>query len=122
MVEIRRRSPRIKTNIAAAFRTGKEFLFGNIVNFSRKGFFIQTETLLPIDTELILHVRLPNAQETLTIDGRVVWAKQLSSVSPAGMGIEFIRESAQNKKKIALFFDAERRKLQSPAEPTRACL
>lgn len=121
MVE-QRRSTRAKTSIAAAFRTDKEFLFGNILNICRNGFFIKTETLLPIDTELMLHIRLPNATETMNIAGRVVWAKQRSSASPAGMGIEFIRASSENKKNIALFLEAERRKLELSEETANAFL
>ena len=121
MVE-KRSVPRVQASIAAAFRTGRKFQLGAILNISQNGFFIKTENLLPMDTELLLHIRLPNAPESIAIEGRVVWAKQLSSVSPPGMGIEFIRADAETRKKIELFLESEKRKLQPTEEPTRAFL
>ena len=96
MVE-NRRDYRIEISTGAAFsRAGSEdYFFGDIINICRNGFFIKTETMLPVDTELKLRIRLLEDIELLDITGRVVWAKQAASVAPAGMGIEFVPQSAE---------------------------
>jgi uncharacterized protein (TIGR02266 family) len=114
-----RRDYRIGISTGAAFgRAGSEdFFFGDIINICRNGFFMKTETILPVDTELKLRIRLPEDIELLDITGRVVWAKQASSVAPAGMGIEFVQQSAEAMNIIAHFVDARRQDQNLSAEP-----
>lgn len=102
----KRIEPRFTTSTAIAFSSEGDFLFATISNISSSGVFIKTEALLPVATELALRIRLPEDLETMDIEGRVVWAKQASSASPAGMGVEFIRMSYAHKRRINAFVEA----------------
>lgn len=108
MVE-RRKDPRVTTGISVeCSREGSSF-FGDIVNISRNGFFIKADTIMPVDTELTLRIRLPEKDdgEPMQVTGRVVWAKQVATVYPAGMGIEFVREPAGALHAVADFVDTQ---------------
>ena len=109
----KRGASRIKTSVAVAFSSAGDLLCGNIMNISCKGVFIETETVLPVDTELALRISFPHDLEIMDIAGRVAWAKQASDKSPAGVGIEFVGISFENKRKINSFVEsclAERQK------------
>jgi uncharacterized protein (TIGR02266 family) len=101
----KRIAPRIKVSTAVAFSSAGDFLLADVMNISGSGVFIKTATVLPVATELALRIRLPEDLETMDIDGRVVWAKQASSASPAGMGVEFIKMSHDHKSKINAFVE-----------------
>ena len=104
-------APRLKTSMAVAFSSAGDFLCGHIMNISCSGLFINTETVLPPDTELALRIRLPDDLESMDIVGRVVWAKQATKAYPAGMGIEFIRIPLEDRMKIERFVDEQTREL-----------
>lgn len=119
MVE-RRKDPRVTTGISVECSSEGRSFFGDIVNICRNGFFIKAETIMPVDTELKLRIRLPKKddREPMRLTGRVVWAKQIATVSPAGMGIEFIRESAEALHAIAGYVDTRQQEQpELPAKP-----
>lgn len=101
----KRRAPRVKTSMAVAFSSAGDFLCASIMDISCRGIFIKNETVLPVDTELALRFRLPEDLDIMDIAGKVVWAKQASKESPAGMGIEFVRISSENRRKILSFVE-----------------
>ena len=112
-----RRDRRITTSIAATFSESGDFFFGDIINICRNGIFIKTNAILPVDTKLMLRIKLAEDMEILDIAGRVVWAKQAAAVSPPGMGIEFIEKSPEAINKIMHFADAQRQEQQLSVEP-----
>lgn len=107
-----RKAPRITTSMAIAFSSNGNFVCGNIINLSVSGLFIKTETVLPVDTELALSIRLPEDLEIMDIAGKVVWGKQASKVSPAGIGIEFVSISSKDRRKIHSFIERGRKEMQ----------
>ena len=113
----KRRDQRITTSSATAFSESGDFFFGDIINICRNGFFVKTDTLLPVDTELTLRIKPAEDMKIMDIAGRVVWAKQASAASPPGMGIEFVRESPEVINKITHFVDAHRQKQPLSIEP-----
>jgi uncharacterized protein (TIGR02266 family) len=102
----KRIAPRIPTSMVVALSKAGDFLCATIMNISSSGAFIKTETVLPVDTELALRIRLPEDLEIMDIVGKVVWEKQASNVSPAGMGIEFIRILSKDRRKIHCFVES----------------
>ena len=82
------------------------------MDISCRGIFIKNKTVLPVDTELALRIRLPEDLEIMDIVGRVVWAKQASNVTPAGIGIEFINISSKDRRKIHCFVESCRQEMQ----------
>ena len=108
----KRIAPRIKTGMIVGISKAGDFLCASITNISSSGAFIKTETVLPIDTELALRIRLPDDLEIMDIVGKVVWQKQASHASPAGMGIEFLSIASKDRNKIHSFVERCRQKMQ----------
>lgn len=98
-----RGSIRIATGMAVAFSSAGEMSYGTIMNMGVGGIFLKTTDVQPVDTELALRIRLPDDLQTMDIAGRVVWEKKDSCTTPSGMGIEFIRLSPANRRRIEQF-------------------
>ena len=61
-------------------------------NISRGGTFIATQKPLPVGTEFVFALGIPQLEEPLRLRGKVMWttlADAASPANPAGMGIEF---------------------------------
>ena len=61
-------------------------------NISRGGTFIGTDKPLPVGTEFVFALGVPNMPEPLRLRGKVIWttdAEDATKANPAGMGIEF---------------------------------
>lgn len=72
-------------------------------NISRGGTFIGTERPLPIGTEFIFALGIPNMEEPLRLKGRVCWITETdiaSSANPAGMGIEFQFDDPEERREV----------------------
>jgi uncharacterized protein (TIGR02266 family) len=108
----KRKTHRIQTSMAVAFSKAGDFLSANIMNISSSGVFIETETVLPPETELALRIRLPEDLEIMDIVGKVVWTKQMNHASPPGMGIQFTKISARHYQKIHCFVENCWQKMQ----------
>jgi len=115
----KRKVPRIQISMAIAFSRNGEFLCGDIMNICCNGVFIVTETVLPVDTELALRIRLPGDFAIMDIAGRVAWVNQASAASPAGLGIEFVSMSAEVMIRIEHFVNKRRHDLNSPSDLNR---
>ncbi len=77
-------------------------------NISRGGTFIDTQHPLPIGTEFVFVLGVPELGEPLRLNGKVMWVTSkddASKANPAGMGIEFQYRS-----------DAERQAVQVRVE------
>ena len=72
----------------------------NIVN---GGLFIRTDNPLPLDSPVLLRMRLPEETEAIEVSGRVVWSFIKGSKKaflPKGMGIQFVNMSHEHADKI----------------------
>lgn len=61
-------------------------------NISRGGTFIGTQRPLPIGTEFVFVLGVPELGEPLRLNGKVMWVtmpEEASKANPPGMGIEF---------------------------------
>jgi len=74
-------------------------------NISRGGTFIATERPLPVDTEFVFALGVPNLDQPLRLRGKVIWLTPVADASPAnpaGMGIEFqYRDDEERREKEA---------------------
>jgi type IV pilus assembly protein PilZ len=69
-------------------------------NISHGGTFIKTNKPLPIGTEFVFKLQIPNLEEPLSIQGQVRWiiqeGEETAEEEEAGMGIRFVyREGAE---------------------------
>jgi len=61
-------------------------------NISRGGTFIGTVRPLPVGTEFVFALGVPNMKQPLRLRGKVIWTTSTADATkanPAGMGIEF---------------------------------
>ncbi len=108
-----RESPRIATNIEIKFREKGSFVRSYMLNVNNGGLFLKTDKPLAIDAEVTMHIRLPDDQDTMTIEGRVVWTNAKSKVFPAGMGIQFTKILPEHQEKIKIYVEANRKEIKS---------
>jgi type IV pilus assembly protein PilZ len=69
-------------------------------NISHGGTFIKTDKPLPIGTEFVFKLQIPNLEEPLSIQGQVRWiiqpGEETEEEQDPGMGIRFVyREGAE---------------------------
>ena len=100
-------SPRIRVDIVAAYSCAGRYTFGIVTNISSSGLFLESRKLLPVDTEMSLRLRLPDEQQQIAVEARVVWSKPATQLCPAGMGMEFVRLSSENRKKLCCFIQMQ---------------
>jgi len=71
-----------------------------VCNISRGGLFIRSDRPLPLQAEVVLTLRLPDAGVTIRATGRVVWnydvARGTSRIIP-GSGIRFVDMSPTDR-------------------------
>jgi uncharacterized protein (TIGR02266 family) len=101
----KRQAPRIDTNLKFISCSSGLSTDSRITNMSDTGAFIETSLPLPDGTELDLHLQLPDDDEIMSIDARVVWIKSNSCSASAGMGIQFTNILPKHQKKLAAFIE-----------------
>ena len=96
----RRAHERYEVTIPVDCTTQELFLSNHVCNISRGGLFIRSDKPLPLETEVSLVLRLPEADLCIRAKGRVVWnydiVKGTSRIIP-GSGIRFIDMSATDR-------------------------
>ncbi len=105
--EERRGSGRAPAELPIEYDRLNAFLSDYTQNISRGGTFIRTEQPLAVGGRLVFRIRAPELGE-LWLDGIVRWVTspdQATAESPAGMGIEFVFASAENRRDIELRLD-----------------
>jgi len=87
----------------------KELVTDYSVNMSTGGLFIETQKILPIDTQLMVKFKLPDKESIITCKSRVAWTNEpplLKKPSlPPGMGIQFVDLSLDDMHAIRQFLD-----------------
>ena len=96
----KRAHERYEVTIPVDCTTQQIFVSNHVCNISRGGLFIRSEKPLPLQAEVSLVLRLPEAGLTIRATGRVVWnydvAKGSSRIIP-GSGIRFVDMSASDR-------------------------
>lgn len=88
----RRREQRAPIELKVEYKRLNTFFADYTKNISRGGTFIGTTKPLPIGTEFVFALGIPQLPEPLKLRGKVMWTTLVDDSSPAnppGMGIEF---------------------------------
>lgn len=88
----RRRELRAPIELKVEYKRLNTFFADYTRNISRGGTFIGTQKPLPVGTEFIFALGIPQMAEPLRLRGKVMWVtsvEEASSANPPGMGIEF---------------------------------
>jgi len=77
-------------------------------NISKGGTFIRTSKPLDVGTEFVFDLSFPSRQGRLQLKGEVMWVVAEESADdeqPAGMGIRFIFEDAEERRRVDDFVE-----------------
>jgi uncharacterized protein (TIGR02266 family) len=107
-----RKTPRHIARLRVHFGTNQEnLLMDYAINVSTGGVFIETATLLPVDTILAVEFILPQNVETIRCEGRVAWLNRpeqmMNPTLPIGMGLQFLNLSPNHMKAIREYIKKE---------------
>jgi type IV pilus assembly protein PilZ len=100
----RRRQYRAPIELKVEYKRLNTFFADYTKNISRGGSFIGTEKPLPVGTEFVFALGVPNLPEPLRLRGKVIWVTQpamATRANPAGMGIEFQYDEHERREKEA---------------------
>jgi len=94
-LEERREHVRVSNEFKVAYSTPEAFGEDYIFNLSTGGLFIHSESPLTEGEEVRLEMHLPDKEEPMEVQGKVIWSRAEEEVTPegtqpAGMGVEFI--------------------------------
>jgi len=97
-VEDQRQSARSLIELKVEYKRMNTFFADYTKNISKGGTFIKTERPLPVGTEFLFKLNLPQRAEPFVLKGAVIWTNQASEVQrpdnpQMGMGIRFIFEN-----------------------------
>ncbi len=77
--------------LEVSYRTAGSFLVSFSLNLSRGGVFVETDSPLPVGTELTLRLQIPGSGEVMDeVEARVVWVRDGENAEGRpGMGLVF---------------------------------
>ncbi|MDI6756295.1 MAG: PilZ domain-containing protein [Thermodesulfobacteriota bacterium] len=87
------------------------------VNINEGGIFIRTSNPLDLEEQFPLKIHLPDSQEPLEVECKVVWINQYGKESddlPRGMGVKFLKIKPEFKKRIEEFIALKKNGFVSP--------
>lgn len=107
-----RKTPRHIARLRVHFGTNQETLLTDYaINVSTGGVFIETTTIIPVDTVLALEFIIPQNVETISCEARVAWVNRPELIVnpnlPIGMGLQFISISPNDMKAIREYIQKE---------------
>jgi len=108
-VDDRRGSARIPIALRVEYKRVNSFFADYTRNISKGGTFIATARPLPIGTEFVFELSVPDLPEPLRLKGIVEWrveAPESGDDKPAGMGIRFRYETADEREKVHAVVEA----------------
>ncbi len=86
--EEKRETPRTAAVLRVDYSTTDSFFSDFTTDINEGGMFIETDHPHASGTAVSLHFQLPG-EDSIKIQGRVVWSREGESPEPPGMGIEF---------------------------------
>lgn len=104
--------------IEIMFKEYGSFIKVYMPSITNGGLFIRTDNPLPLDSPVLLRMRLPEETEDIEVDGRVIWSFAKGSKKvfpPKGMGIQFVNMSDEHSRKIKKIADRFRNEIERAA-------
>jgi uncharacterized protein (TIGR02266 family) len=106
----KRDSRRYMARMAVFYGHYKKTIFTNYsINMSTGGMFIESENILPVDSELVVKFKLPDSDRIIVSNARVAWTNDPDAIKkpslPPGMGIQFLDLSLDDLHSIRAFLN-----------------
>ena len=104
----RRTHERVPIELKVEYKRLNTFFADYTKNISKGGTFIKTPKALKPGTEFIFKLTVPSVGEAISLTGRVMWVvregeeppPQAPDATEPGMGIRFIYESDEERRKV----------------------
>ncbi len=99
----RREGGRIPIALRVEYKRVNSFFADYTRNISKGGTFIATSKPLPIGTEFVFELSVPDLAEPLRLKGAVAWrveAVDATDAQPAGMGIRFRYDDDEDRASV----------------------
>jgi uncharacterized protein (TIGR02266 family) len=91
--------------------TASDLFTGNSINLSTSGQFVGTESVMPIDTELVVKFQLPGTNTYVQCKAVVAWVNKPGAMVrltlPQGMGLKFLNLTRENESAISEYLRKE---------------
>ena len=101
--EEKRAEPRAPIELRVDYEVLNMFFQDYTKNISKGGTFVRTEHPLPVGTEFVFLLHITRLDRTLELVGKVSWRVEPAEATedkPAGMGIEFLYRSDEERERI----------------------
>jgi uncharacterized protein (TIGR02266 family) len=95
--------PRVTLETRVFIRGAGSESWGRSCNVSRGGIYVESDRLIPRDTEVEVRFSLPESPQLLAPTARVIWGRPPSSSRPAGMGMQFLALDGDSSRQIEDF-------------------
>jgi uncharacterized protein (TIGR02266 family) len=103
----KRPDPRYLARIPVCY---EELLIDHSINISTGGVFVESNVILPEDTELNIELDLPNSAVPISTHARVAWVNDPDDIKksslPPGMGLQFLTLSKEAMHTIQTFLES----------------
>ena len=102
-------SPRVPIELKVEYKRLNSFFADYTKNISKGGTFIKTSRALPIGTEFIFKLAVPELAGPLQLRGQVIWIvkpgepppPERPDITDPGMGIRFIYAEDEQRERVA---------------------
>ncbi len=109
---LRRRFKRLEVRLKVKYslisnQANPAIFTGEVLNISGCGLFIYSENMLPLNSSLLLELKVPGEPKALETHAKVIWLpdKELQPHSYPGMGVSFTHMDHDTEKAIVDFVD-----------------
>ncbi len=97
--EDKRSAPRAPIDLKVEYKKKNSFFADYTKNISKGGTFIKTKKTLPIGTQFLFKLSVPDRPEPFQLLGEVVWAR--ADGEDPGMGIRFVYSDERQRENFA---------------------
>jgi uncharacterized protein (TIGR02266 family) len=87
--QFRRTDPRYDRQVEVEVKAGTRTFTGRTRNLSLGGMYLETSEVLPVQSTIDIHFRVPTQPELIEVTGEVRWVEPGSSERRPGLGIRF---------------------------------
>ncbi len=102
-----RRGPRLLVIMETICSDSQNLIFGNILNLSESGVFVETNDPVEPGTTLDLELILPGSRDLLLIKGKVARQHKLAGKVRYGLGVQFRELDPTSRTAIQSYIERE---------------
>lgn len=102
-----RRGPRLLVIMETICSDTHNLIFGNILNLSETGVFVETNDPVPPGTTLDLELILPGTRDLLLLKGSVARQHRLAGKVRYGLGVQFREMDSDSRRAIQRYIESE---------------